>query len=57
MPMGECCAAPVVCAGEEPGYCSSDFYQQSEKLATETQRHRGNKYGNISENSWAGATY
>jgi hypothetical protein len=42
VPVGEG-AAPVVRAGVEPEYCSSDFYQQSEKLATETRRHRGNK--------------
>jgi hypothetical protein len=41
LPMGEGCAVPVVWAGVEPEYCSPDFYQQSEKLATETQRHRG----------------
>jgi len=41
VPVGEGCAAPVVWEGEGLGYCLLDFYQQSEKLTTETQRHRG----------------
>ena len=40
VPVGEGCAAPVVCAGEKPGCCSSYFIIQSKKSATEAQRKK-----------------